>query len=578
MESIPGRLLWLALAVAALMPRISLCAQSSPNVTQAPPPASARIAGIVTKEPGSEAVKKAVIELIAESQAEGGNYTALTVADGSFQIEAIIPGRYHLFVERTGYLEVEKRRPRVEGRVLTLSAGQELKDLAIHLQAAAVVTGRVTDEDGDPMADAQVSVLRQTFLSGHSRWEQVGAERTNDLGDYRVAGLAAGNYFVSVAPPPDFKSLIDSSGYADSPRGPASDKVPTSYQTTYYPGTRDRSEAVPIRLRPGDEFPVNFSLAPSPTMTVRGSVVGLPPGATASIMLQSHDANMILSGAEMRKDGTFEVRDVSPGAYTIVATVEDAPVPMSAWQSLQVSSGSLEGIRLVPQPGVTVGGHVRFTASAAQSANGPFDLGQLFLNLRPADRDNEMPDTSSINEGFSSLAHVNANGNVEWQNVPVGRYYVELGANASANSEWFLKSAVSGSFDVNEAGITVGGTTATLDLVVSANGAIVEGVATDSKGEPVAGALVVAVPEPRLRSRTDRFRNVHADQTGRFSLCGLPPGNYTVFAWELLDGEAYYDPSFLKGYEGQGRALHVNEGEHTSLQLEVIPAEEDAAN
>ena len=164
---------------------------------------------MVTKEPGSEAVKKAVIELIAENQSDGGNYTALTGADGSFQIEGIVPGRYHLFVERLGYLEVEKHRSRTEGRVLTLSAGQELKDLAIHLQAAAVVTGRVTDEDGDPMSNAEVAVLRQLFVSGRRRLEQVGAEHTNDLGEYRIASLAAGSYYVSVTPPPDFRSLIE---------------------------------------------------------------------------------------------------------------------------------------------------------------------------------------------------------------------------------------------------------------------------------------------------------------------------------------------------------------------------------
>jgi len=41
-------------------------------------PARALLVGIVTKDPGSEPVKKALIELIAESQGDGGNYTALT--------------------------------------------------------------------------------------------------------------------------------------------------------------------------------------------------------------------------------------------------------------------------------------------------------------------------------------------------------------------------------------------------------------------------------------------------------------------------------------------------------------------
>ena len=61
-------------------------------------------------------MKKALIELIAESQGDGSNYTALTGADGSFHIENIIPGRYRMFVERTGYQEVDKHQRPSDGR------------------------------------------------------------------------------------------------------------------------------------------------------------------------------------------------------------------------------------------------------------------------------------------------------------------------------------------------------------------------------------------------------------------------------------------------------------------------------
>jgi hypothetical protein len=530
------------------------------------PPSSAggkfaTLQGIVVKEPGSEPVKKTLIELIAESQTDGGNYTALSGGDGSFRIANILPGRYRLFAERTGYQEIVRKHQHSDGRLITLTAGQEIKDFVIHLQAAAVIEGRVSDEDGDPMAEAQITVFRQTFVGGHTHWEQVGAERTNDLGEYRISSLASGQYFASVTPPPDFGSLIETGG--NKPLGAAGEtEKPANYayQTTYYPGTLNRAQATPIQLHAGEDFPANFSLTQGPSLTIKGSVTNLPAGASAAITLQSQDFNVVLNGAEMHKDGTFEIRDVSPGAYTIIATVDNASPPMTAHQSLQVAE-NMDGVRLSPQVGGAIRGRLRIENGAGVRP----DAAQISLLLRSSE------DTE---DALTSLAaQVNADGSFEWKDVVPDRYFIQL-SEGSTTTDWFVKSVLAGGRDVSESGLNVGSGTTTPDLIVDTNGASVEGIAINAAGEAFADAVLVAVPEPRFRRLRDHYRKTASDQAGHFRLRGLPPGDYTIFAWESVEGEAYFNPDFMRNFEGQGKAAHLNEGERASLQVKVIPETE----
>src|SRR5271157_4291880 len=140
----------------------------------APAANASSIAGTVVEEPGSQPLKKVLVQVVAEDQKQGGNYTASTDADGHFRIENVLPGRYRIFMERAGLVEVNGRRLKSEINVFTVQAGQSLEDLLFHMLPTAVISGRVTDEDGDPMSG--VRVVAQKKKPGKATRETVGSE------------------------------------------------------------------------------------------------------------------------------------------------------------------------------------------------------------------------------------------------------------------------------------------------------------------------------------------------------------------------------------------------------------------
>jgi hypothetical protein len=277
----------------------------------------------------------------------------------------------------------------------------------------------------------------------------------------------------------------------------------------------------------------------------------------------------VLNGAEMHKDGSFVIRDVAPGAYTIVATVEDAGTPMMARQSLLLASNSVEGVRLSPQPGGWIHGAVRFEG---RGDGARLDPSQVFLTLSPADGEDSAASFFG-GDGFSPLAHVARDGSFEWKSVPPGKYHVQIAS--GGDNDLYLKSVLAGGREMLDWGINVSGGSVVLDLVLSPNGAAVDGVVNDHDGAAVADAVIVAVPEMRLRSRTDRYYKTVSDQSGHFTLHGVRPGEFTLFAWESVEGEAYYNPEFLRAYEGQGSALSVSESVRKTVQLQAIPTIEN---
>jgi hypothetical protein len=554
---------------------LALCFCGALLPASAQEPAAAKvssIAGTVVKDPGSEPLKKAMVQVVAEDQKLGGNYTAVTDADGYFRVDNVVPARYRMYVEKTGYIEVNRRGHKSEVNIFTVQAGQSLEDLQLHMLATSVISGRVTDEDGDPMSG--VNVVAQRRKPGKAGRETALNGATNDLGEYRLAGLFPGQYWIVAIPPPDIRDYEQHNQKAllgtnleDSPSEAQPD---TRYLTTYYPGTYDAMQATSITVRAGDEMPVNFTLMPGRAYHIRGTLAGVTAAQKPGVELVSKAGDAYRANAnEIGPDGQFEVRGVAPGSYVLRAGAGTGTQLLSARQEINVVAADVAGVKLTPLPSFTLSGHIFVEGDGVTS------LAQYSPNLRQA----ELPEDPGFfmnQDFFGTNTTVDRLGNFEWKNVDPGNYIVQVfGGNGQG---FFLKSVRLGGRDVTT-GFTVSGP-AMLELVVSTKGGAVEGTVVEKEKDvddahPVANATAVAVPEEKYRKLADHFGMGQTDQHGRFTVRGLAPGSYTLYAWQDLEEGVWRDPDFLRSQEANGAAVKVEEGSHQTVELKLSPAGEE---
>lgn len=533
-------------------------------------PALATLEGMVVKDPGGEPLKKAIIELIGENQEESGNYTATSDAEGHYKITAIQPGRYRFMVERTGYLEAHGKDRYYMGVTLSFRAGQDVKDQVVHMVPGAVVSGRVLDEDGDPMPNVSITLYRRKRTAAGMTFEFDGHGQTDDLGEYRVRGLHPGKYYVLASPLPSFQSLVEEHKKTDDPAAPPAN---LSYVPIFYPNTTDRSAASPIELHAGDDMPVDFSLVRSHTVNIRGTVEGASSDTRAVVLLRGNDPGSNFDSADVGKDGKFEIQHVSPGSYTLAAMTVLSDNTQAVHRTIEVGESNINDLRLSPQPGATLRGRVHFPKSLRA------DSSLIMLELRPRERNDEFFNSMifSNDEGYNirTSVRLKPDGSFEVRNVPAGLYDVYLASDARNFTDTFIESVVAGMKDVVDTGLDVSGGTVSLDITISNEPGVINGAVTNDKGEAIPNATVVAVPDPKLRKNLYRYYPTATDQAGHFILRGMRPGEYKLLAWTGLDGDEYFDPDFLTPFESRATVTKVEKGTHQTVPLKVIPAPQD---
>jgi hypothetical protein len=130
-----------------------------------------------------------------------------------------------------------------------------------------VISGHILDEEGEPVQYAQIRVMRYRFVRGQRQMFSPGYGSTDDLGEYRVFGLAPGKYYLSAT----YRLRNTMMEVQDrNPRG----AVDEGYAPTYFPGTNDAAGASVIDVSPGAVLTgVDVTLHKTRTVRVRGRVV-----------------------------------------------------------------------------------------------------------------------------------------------------------------------------------------------------------------------------------------------------------------------------------------------------------------
>lgn len=489
--------------------------------------------------------------------------TTGTDEDGHFCFRSLDPGQYQLSAARTGYVRQQygQRAPNQPGTPLTLAEGQQISGISFRMVPDAVIVGKVLDEDGEPVPGVRISVLKWGYRNGRRQMIPAGpGNSTNDLGEYRVFGLAPGKYYVSATPGNGMMFISTGGANLVTISGPESDRGDVAYAPVFFPNTFDPAHATPIDVKGGDEIGgINFRLIPAKGVRVYGRVV-MPQGKPMGIGLNLVSRDGFSAGpgkfASVDQDGMFEMRGVPPGSYMLVGMAGDADGQYTAREPLEVGAQDIE-VTVMLHPSTEIAG--RLILEGVQLTPATSRRPRFNIQLQSAD---------SMYFGGGGT-QVDSDLSFRLRNIAEGDYNVNV---YGLSDDQYVRAV---RFEGREGG---GPTTPVhlrgrgpLEVIVSANGGRLEGTVVDDNHQPIPRARVVLVPaEEERRARPDAFKSAFSDPTGHYTLHGIAPGYYKLFAFENVDDGAYQDPEWLRAYERDGQSLRVDEGSRITQELKMI--------
>lgn len=491
-----------------------------------------QVAGMVVTRAGGEPIKNARLALRSDGPDANKHYGFRTGENGKFCFADVAPGRYHLYIQRTGYVmqAYGEDDESSSSPILAISKEKNLEGLLIRLVRAGVISGKVVDAEGEPVSGALVQALLPESDDSLEETDREDAGRsskngyspsqnavTNDLGEYRLSGLGPGEYIVNAVG--GAGRLNGMSFFTDTMLFPDDDESADKYAPTYYPGVTRLEQATKVILKAGEDAIADIQLRHEKMVSVSGVLLhesGKP--ATKSFVTLSDEDSLTAVGApssQTDENGHFSINQVLPGKYTLAAMSmdrEDMADGVSARQKIEVGQQDIKDLRLVLSKGLTV------TGTISSEGNSPAKLSSSYVTLIGKDDASSLGSNGSEKDGSFKITGLEAmTYEVKVLGLPEGFYLKRVVYGGQASPDHLVKI---------EPGVPAG----KLELIVSPHAATIIGIVEDSNHAPVGGVSIVL----HLGSAKDKPAlfpdHITTDQDGKFTFRGVPPGSYTLVA------------------------------------------------
>lgn len=534
--------------------------QGQPNVDTGPPKKPGSVEGTVVNSVSHEPLKKATVLL--RNIRERYSYTIVSDAAGHFLFDNVEPGTYQVSVDRDGFTAPpQRRRSALDSKPITVDEQQHVKNVTTQLMPLGIVSGRVLDEDGDPMPDANVQAVRFSYSMGGRRLSPWRSANTNDLGEFQLINLEPARYY--------FRVTVQRRMFL--PAHTRGAHAQQAYPAVYYPNASEVAQATSQEVTAGSQLTgIDFRLHQTSAYRVSGKVIDGQTGQAAHnvfVQIQTRDLafGMGNGSAQVQQDGTFEIRGVVGGSYIATAQRNDGEIRMSARQPVNVTDQDVDDLLLTLRSG--------FEVSGAITVDGvPATPPQNGRRNTPTNRPPQVQLQPLEQRGRSAQAIVESDGTFVLRDVSPEAYVLSINPGMPGT---YVKSIRFGDQEVPSGQIDLSQQSgAPINIMLGTDGGQIQGIVQDRSGKPAPGVMIFAAPREEYANRRDLVKQTSSDQNGSFQLRDVAPGQYKLFAWEDSDIVMVTAPEFRKLFESKAASVNVGTNGKESVQLNLISSEE----